>query len=163
MILELSNDITERHLAEVTVRHLGAIVESSDDAIIGKNLEGVITSWNKGAVRLYGYTQEETIGRSISIISPFELEGEVQTMLESIRRGQPVETYDTRRRKKNGDLVDVSLSISPLKDHTGKVIGASAIARDISLRKQNEALLLKANEDLEKEGRGADQRTCNAK
>src|SRR5271169_3927698 len=106
---------------------LTAIVESSDDAIIGKDLDGVILTWNRGAERLYGYTAQEIIGQSISVLIPESQLDELPSVLACVRSGERVEPYETARRTKNGHLVDVSLTVSPIKDATGQVVGASAI------------------------------------
>jgi two-component system, chemotaxis family, CheB/CheR fusion protein len=117
---------------------LAAIVESSDDAIVSKTLDGTITSWNPAAERLFGYTAEEVIGHPISILAPPDRENEMPANLERIRRGEKVERYDTVRRRKDGSLVDISLTVSPIRDQTGRIVGASKIARDITARKQAE-------------------------
>ena len=114
---------------------LSAIVESSGDAIIGKTLEGTILSWNRGAEQLYQYSAEEAVGRNISLIIPPEREGELQRILARITRGERVEHYETERVRKDGVRLDVSVTISPIRDAKGEVIGASAVARDISERK----------------------------
>jgi PAS domain S-box-containing protein len=117
---------------------LAAIVESSDDAIVSKTLDGIITSWNPAAQRLFGYTAEEAIGRSISILAPSDRENEMPANLERIRRGEKVDRYETVRRRRDGSLVEVSLTVSPIRDETGRIVGASKIARDITARKQAE-------------------------
>jgi PAS domain S-box-containing protein len=117
---------------------LAAIVESSDDAIVSKTLDGIITSWNPAAERLFGYTAEEVIGRPISILAPPDRENEMPANLERIRRGEKVDRYDTVRRCKDGSLVDISLTVSPIRDETGRIVGASKIARDITARKRAE-------------------------
>jgi PAS domain S-box-containing protein len=117
---------------------LAAIVESSDDAIVSKALDGTITSWNPAAERLFGYTAEEVIGRPISILAPPDRENEMPANLERIRRGERVEWYETIRRRKDGSLVDVSLTVSPIHDEFSRVVGASKIARDITARKRLE-------------------------
>lgn len=117
---------------------LAAIVESSDDAIISNTLDGIITSWNPAAERLFGYTAEEAIGRPISILAAPDCENEMPANLERIRRGERVERYETVRRRKDGSLVDISLTVSPIRDETGRIAGASKIARDITARKQAE-------------------------
>jgi PAS domain S-box-containing protein len=117
---------------------LAAIVESSDDAIVSKTLDGTITSWNPAAERLFGYTAEEVIGRPISIVAAPDREDEMPANLERIRRGERVERYDTVRRRKDGSLVDISLTVSPIRDETGRIVGASKIARDITARKHAE-------------------------
>ena len=120
-------------------RHLAAIVESSDDAIISKDLNGIITSWNQGAERIFGYSAEEIVGRSITIIIPPERHGEEATILERLRRGERIDHFETVRIRKDGTPVDVSLTISPIGNAEGRIIGASKIARDISERRQHEA------------------------
>jgi two-component system sensor kinase FixL len=120
---------------------LAAIVESSDDAIIGKDLNGVILTWNSGAERLYGYTAQEIIGRSILVLMPGEKQDELAGFLKQVAAGQRVEHYDTVRRAKDGRLVDVSLTVSPVKNAAGQIIAASAIARDITAQKLAERAL----------------------
>ena len=131
-------DITERRKAEEAQFRLGAIVESSDDAIVSKKLDGVITSWNAAATRIFGFKPEEAIGRSISIIIPPDLQGEETTILSRLRRGECIDHYETVRVTKSGRKLDVSLNISPLRDSKGHIIGASKVARDITDRKQAE-------------------------
>ena len=117
---------------------LAAIVESSDDAIVSKTLDGIITSWNPAAQRLFGYTAEEVIGCPITILAPPDRQNEMPANLERIRRGERVERYETVRQRKDGSLVDISLTVSPIRDETGRIVGASKIARDITARKQAE-------------------------
>jgi PAS domain S-box-containing protein len=140
-------DITERKQAEASEARLAAIVESSDDAIISKDLNGVITSWNSGAEKLFGYTAEEVIGKPVAILIPSDRANEEPGILRRIRRGERIDHYETMRRCKDGREIDISLSVSPIFDKSGKVIGASKIARDISERKrvemEREELLLK--------------------
>ena len=138
-------DITERHEAEkqireseIRYRRIAAIVESSDDAILAKNLDGIITSWNSGAERLFGYTAEEVIGKPVTILIPVDRHDEEPAILARIRRGEHVDHYETIRQRKDGSLVDISLTISPVRDPDGKIIGASKIARDISERRRAE-------------------------
>ena len=126
-----------------------AVVESSDDGIISKDLNGVITSWNAGAQRIFGYTEAEVIGQPITIIIPPELQGEERLVLKRLRAGERIEHYETVRLTKRGKRVDVSLTISPMKDSTGRIVGASKIARDITERKQADEELRKAHEELE--------------
>ncbi|MEW6497224.1 MAG: PAS domain S-box protein [Cyanobacteriota bacterium] len=131
-----------RHKATMELRsQLAAIVESSEDAIIAKTLDGIIASWNAGAQKIFGYRASEMIGRSIALLMPPECRDELAKILEKIRRGEKVESYETVRQRKDGQLIDVSLTISPIKDITGKIIGISKIARDITQRKQNERLI----------------------
>lgn len=124
---------------ELQTAKLSAIVEHSDDAIISKNLDSIITSWNKSAERLFGYKAEEMIGRSILKIIPTERQHEEVIILEKLRSGKHVDHFETVRMRKDGGLIHVSLTISPLKDVDGNIIGLSKIARDITDRKQNEA------------------------
>jgi PAS domain S-box-containing protein len=131
------------------VHLLSAIVDSSDDAIISKDLNSIITSWNRGAERLFGYTAEEAIGRPVTILFPPDRIDEEEDILARIRSGERVSHFETVRRRRNGTLVDISLTISPIVDARGVVIGASKIARDITERKRTEAQILRANKDLE--------------
>lgn len=127
---------------------LSAIVESSDDAIISKNLQGVITSWNQAAQKIFGYTAEEIIGQSINKLIPAELHGEEKNIIENIRNGRKVDHFQTIRLTKSGKLIHVSLTASPVKDANGVIIGASKIARDISMQLQREAALAQSAERL---------------
>jgi PAS domain S-box-containing protein len=120
-------------------QRIASIVESSDDAIISKDLNGIIASWNKGAERIFGYTSEEAVGKPITILIPPERHDEEPAILERIRRGERIEHYETVRMRKHGSLIDISLSVSPVRNATGKIIGASKIARDITERKRSEA------------------------
>ena len=112
--------------------YLAAIVDSTDDAVIGKTLDGTIISWNKGAERIYGYTADEVIGRPISILIPSDRPDELPGILARIARAERIEHYLTRRRRKSGEIIDVSVTISPVQDETGRIVGASAIARDVT-------------------------------
>ena len=132
-------DMTEWKRAEGTMQHFAAIVESSDDAIISKDLNGIITSWNKGAERIFGYLAEEMIGKSIKTLIPADLQSEEDTIIERVRSGQRIEHYETVRQRKYGGLVDISLTVSPIKNAQGTIVGASKIARDITERKRDEA------------------------
>jgi PAS domain S-box-containing protein len=123
------------------VSQLAAIVKSSDDAIVGMTLNGIIRSWNAGAERIYGYTADEMVGRSISLLCPPDRLDEVPTMLGRLARGEHVRNVETVQRRKRGTPIDVSLTISPVKDADGAVIGASKIARDVTERKRIEATL----------------------
>ena len=133
---------------------LAAIVESSDDAIVSKNLDGIVTSWNQAAARLFGHTAEEMIGQSILRIIPNDLQSEETEILRKIRAGERIHHYETRRIRKDGEIIDVSLTISPIKDRAGNVIGSSKIARDISQRRHMERRLLQS-EKLAATGRMA--------
>lgn len=124
---------------EEEARWLAAIVESSDDAIVGMSLDGFIVSWNKGAERTYGYLADEVVGKPVTILIPPDRHNEEPAILERIRRGERVDHYETVRQRKDGRLVDISLTVSPVKNAGGTIIGASKIARDISERKRNEA------------------------
>jgi PAS domain S-box-containing protein len=132
-------DITDRKHAEDVNQRLSSIVQFSDDAIISKNLKGTIESWNAGAERIFGYTASEVIGQSVEILIPPDRLDEEPKILDRIRRGERVEHYETVRRCKNGDLINVSLAVSPIINSGGRVIGASKIARDITERKRSEA------------------------
>lgn len=139
---------------DVVLSRLAAIVESSNDAIVSKNLDGTITTWNQAAKDLFGYEPEEIIGRSILAIIPDDLHGEEFEILRKIRAGERIEHYETRRVRKDGEIVEVSLTISPIRDGSGKVIGSSKIARDISDRKSMERQLIRS-EKLAATGRMA--------
>ncbi len=134
-------DITEQRRGDAARRQLASIVESSDDAIISKDLNGVITSWNPGAERFFGYAAAEVVGKPITIIIPDDLQDEEPKILARIRRGESIEHFETIRRCKDGRLVDISLTVSPMRDERGKVLGASKIARDVTARKRAEAVL----------------------
>ncbi|MGB7539962.1 MAG: PAS domain S-box protein [Anaerolineales bacterium] len=150
-------DITERRLAEKNSQQLAAIVESSDDAIISKTVEGIIISWNKGAEKIYGYPEGEVIGRPIAILVPPGHEDEIPQIIEKLKRGEHVPPYETERRQKSGQLISVSLAISLLKDAKGEIMGASIIARDITERKQAEEALRNTLSDLERSNADLEQ------
>jgi two-component system cell cycle sensor histidine kinase/response regulator CckA len=139
--------------AERAMAHLAAIVEFSDDAIVSKTLEGTILTWNAGAERLYGYTAAEAIGHAMTLLLPQDRPDEETVILERIGRGERVEHFETVRRKKRGQLIDVSLTISPIRDKTGRIVGASHVARDISERRplfdqlRHFAALVESSED----------------
>jgi PAS domain S-box-containing protein len=134
---------------------LSAIVEDSDDAIVSKNLDGVILSWNKGAERLFGCAAHEVIGTPITIVIPPDRQDEEPRILERIKRGECVDHYETVRQRKDGSRVDISLTVSPVKDATGRIVGASKVARDISARKRAEAIMACQKEALEMIAAGA--------
>jgi PAS domain S-box-containing protein len=142
-------DITERKKAEMVSIRLAAIVESSDDAIIGKDLNSIITSWNRGAEKIFGYTASEILGTSIKRLMPADRQGEEEGILGKIMLGESVEHFETLRQTKDGRLINVSVTASPIKDVTDKVIGVSKVARDVSDRKAAEARILKLNAELE--------------
>ena len=131
-------DVTDRNRGEEARRRLAAIIESSDDAIVSKDLNGIITSWNAAAERLFGFKPEEIIGQSILTLIPPDRQHEEPRIIDRIRRGERIDHYETVRRRKDGTLFDISVTVSPLKDQNGKIIGASKIARDITDRIQNE-------------------------
>jgi PAS domain S-box-containing protein len=143
-------DLTERSQAEQVRQLLASIVESSYDAIVSKDLDGTIASWNPGAERLFGYTADEVVGKSVAILFPPDLQNEEFAILERIRRGEKIEHYETVRRRKDGGLVDVSLTVSPVRNAAGEVTGVSTIARDISARKTAEYERLLALRDEER-------------
>jgi len=137
-VVNFFHDIHERKQAERTTSRLAAIVDSSDDAIVSKSLDGIITSWNKSAERLFGYAAEEAIGQHITLIVPPGRQSEEVAILERLRRGERVEHFETVRVRKNGTTLNVSLSISPVRDAAGRVVGASKVARDVTERKRVE-------------------------
>lgn len=139
----------ELEQANTTLRRLAAIVESSDDAIISKTTEGIITTWNQGAEKLFGYLAGEAVGKPITILFPPERENEEPELLAQIRRGKKVDHFETERVCKGGKRIYVSVTISPIRDGDGKVIGASKIARDITARKRAEAEIRQLNASLE--------------
>jgi PAS domain S-box-containing protein len=147
--MAIVRDVTERRRAEEVTARLAAIVESSDDAIYAEDLDGTITSWNAGAERLYGYSAAEILGRSISMLVPDDHAHETAEMLAHIRRGETVKHHDTVRRRRDGTTVAVSITISPLHDHAGAVVGASLIAHDITLKKAAERRIIAALKEKE--------------
>jgi PAS domain S-box-containing protein len=151
---KIAQDISERKRAEEARYRLSAIIESSDDAIVSKNLDGIVASWNQAACRIFGYTAEEMVGQSILRIIPEELHPEEAEILRKVRAGERLAHFETTRVTKSGVRLPVSLTISPVKDNTGRVIGTSKIARDISDRKRMEKLLLQS-EKLAATGRMA--------
>jgi PAS domain S-box-containing protein len=138
------SDVTDRTAAERLTRELAAIVMSSDDAILSKDLDGTIRSWNAGAERLYGITAAEAIGEPITIIEPDHLQGETHAILSRVATGERVEHYETARRRKDGTMVEVSLSVSPIRDGDGHVTAASVIARDVTQRREAERALVES-------------------
>lgn len=134
-------DITELKKAEQAIANLAAIVTSSDDAIIGKDLRGIVTSWNRAAERLFGYTAEDMIGQPVTRLIPLDRQDEEPSILQRLARGEPIDHYETIRRRKDGTLLNVSLTVSPVVDSQGRIIGASKIARDITEQKRAEEAL----------------------
>lgn len=145
----LIRDVTERKRAEEANLRLASIVESSGDAIIGKTLDGIITSWNHGAERIYGYTAAEIAGHHISLLIPPDKTDELNEIIEQLRQGQRIEQIETVRLRKNGEAIDVSLTISPIKDAEDRIIGVSSIARDITRQKHTENELRKLSRAVE--------------
>jgi len=138
LVIAMVEDITDKKRAEEARFRHAAIVESSDDAIISKNLDGVIVSWNRGAQRIYGYTEEEAVGKPITILVPRELVDEEDKILERVRAGESIEHYETLRVTKEEKGINISLSVSPIKDSSGRILGLCSISRDISDRKRGE-------------------------
>ena len=132
---------------------LAAIVESSEDAILSKTLDGTITSWNRGAERIYGYRSEEILGKHVSLLVPAEIDNEVPEILERVRAGETISSYDTKRRTKDGMIIDVSLTISPVRDAAGMVMGVSTIARDVTERIQMQREREAAREEADRANR----------
>jgi PAS domain S-box-containing protein len=147
-ICGISTDITERKQAEEQMARLAAIVESCEDAICSVDLEGIILSWNAGARRVFGYESQEIVGWGMDRLLPPDRLEEEATMLAKVRRGESVKPFETVRLNKSGRRIDVSVTVSPIRDHQGRVVGASKIARDISERKENEERLRRAYEEL---------------
>ena len=134
-------DITDRKQTEAVLNRLASVVEYSDDAIITKTLQGIISTWNPGATRVFGYTAEEAIGQPVTMLIPAKHLDEEPEILDRLRRGERINHYQTSRRRKDGTLIDVSLTVSPIKDASGQVVGASKIARDITRQKRAEDLI----------------------
>jgi PAS domain S-box-containing protein len=132
--MALQRELEKVRQAEEASRRLSAIVESSDDAIVSKDLDGIVVSWNHGAERIFGYTAQEMVGRSITVLIPQDALNEETIILDRVRRGKRIDHFETMRRRKDGTLVPISLTVSPLRDHEGRVIGASKIARDVTQR-----------------------------
>jgi PAS domain S-box-containing protein len=141
---KIARDISDRKRLDESRSRLAAIVDSADDAIIGKNLDGTITSWNNGARLLFGYEADEIIGKSILTLIPEDLRHEEDKILRKLRAGEKIEHYETTRVGKNGEMRDVSITISPIRNSKGEVIGASKIARDVSDRKKVERMAIEA-------------------
>lgn len=138
----IARDVGDRHREDVVRSRLAAIVESSDDAIVAKDLNGIITDWNAAAERLFGYRADEIVGRSVLTIIPPELQHEEPGIISRLRRGERIDHYETRRMRKDGQIIEVSLTVSPIRDSKGNVIGGSKILRDIRDRRAAEAALL---------------------
>jgi PAS domain S-box-containing protein len=138
IVLEVNRDATALRGNEERLGWLASIVDSSDDAIVSKNLDGVITSWNRGAERVFGYAAEEAIGQPITIVIPRDRRGEERTILTRIRRGERIDHFETVRQRKDGSQIVISLTVSPVRSASGEIIGASKIARDISAQKRSQ-------------------------
>jgi PAS domain S-box-containing protein len=147
---KIARDMSDKRRADETARRLTALVESSEDAIVTKDLDGTITSWNAAAERMFGFTAPEAIGRSIRILIPAELQGEEDTVLARVKAGETVDHYETVRRRKDGTTLSISLTVSPIRNETGRIIGASKIARDISERVRLQAAAREHAETTEK-------------
>lgn len=145
---KIARNITEQKMSFALNERLAAIVESSDDAIISKDLQGYIRTWNKGAERIFGYTSDEIIGRHISILAAPDRVDEIPNILDRIRRGERVDHYQTKRKTKSGRILTVSLTVSPIRDAAGTIVGASKVARDITDRERHEQELRQANDAL---------------
>lgn len=146
--LRAAQERRNRRQAEAVTAYLASIVESCEDAIIGKTMDGTIVSWNAGAERLYGYQAVEMIGRSVSVLLPPYRPDELAEWLEKLKRGEPVENVETVRMRKDGSPVEVSITLSPIREASGKLVGASSVARDITRRKQEENERLTLIQDL---------------
>jgi PAS domain S-box-containing protein len=149
-IAERSWAAVERLRNEIVTSKLASIVQSSDDAIVSKDLSGIITSWNRGAERLFGYRESEVLGKSVTILIPEERLDEEPKILERIRRGESIDHYETIRKRKDGTLLDISLTVSPIYDSDGRIIGASKVARDITTRLEAERKLRESEERFSK-------------
>jgi PAS domain S-box-containing protein len=160
-IVALVEDITERKRAKDNLLQVAAIVESSDDAIISKNLDGTILSWNPGAERLYGYTAAEAVGQPVTMLIPHDRPDEEPMIIEQIKRGERVDHYETVRVRKDGTLINVSLTVSPMKDAQGRITGASKIARDITERRRDEDEKLRLAAQIEGERRRLKELVAN--
>jgi PAS domain S-box-containing protein len=134
--VDLLVEIDSRHKTQLGLQQLATVAETSEDAIITKDMNGIITSWNKAAERIFGYSADEVIGKPVSVLIPPDRPDEEPTILERLRKGQRIEHYETVRQRKDGTLMDISLSVSPLADATGRIVGASKIARDITERRR---------------------------
>jgi PAS domain S-box-containing protein len=137
---KIARDMSDRKRADAVTRRLAAVIQSTDDAIVTKNLDSIITSWNPAAERMFGYTEAEALGRSIRMLIPPDLQSEEDTVLAKIKAGETVDHYETVRRRKDGTLLSISLTVSPLRDDAGTIVGASKIARDITEQSRLRAL-----------------------
>jgi PAS domain S-box-containing protein len=147
-------DVTDQRRAFEAAQRMAAIVENSDDAILSKTIEGIITSWNPAAERMYGYSSEEVVGRPVDLLSPQARIGEIHAILGKIKADQPVEHLETIRVRKDGTVFPVSLTVSPIRGAEGTVVGASTIARDLT--EQEHAALLRPKPDRDRRGPASD-------
>jgi PAS domain S-box-containing protein len=164
MVLSAVVDISERRRTEAALHRYAereqlfvAVVQSSDDAIVTKTLDGVITSWNQAAERLFGFSAQEAVGKSIDIIVPDELRDEVRMILDRIGKDEKVDHHDTIRIRKDGHRIDVSLSVSPVKSPTGHIVGAAKVARDITVKKRDQQALAMRSEELQRSNADLEQ------
>src|SRR3984885_10193859 len=149
----VTRNLSESKLADERTHWLGSIVESSDDAVVSKNLDGIIASWNTGAERVFGYTAAEAIGRPITIVIPDDRQNEEVEILSRIRRGERIDHFETIRRRKDGTLFPISLTVSPVKNAEGRIIGASKIARDVSEQRQSREQIATLAREVEHRGK----------
>jgi PAS domain S-box-containing protein len=156
-VILVFRDVTQRRLSEATSNRLAAIIASSDDAIVSKDLNGVITSWNAGAERLFGYTSQEIVGSSITRLIPRDRQDEETEILFKLRRGERIDHFESVRATKDGRLIDVSLTISPIRDGSGRIVGASKVARDITERKRLEQERRRRLDELAQSNRRKDE------
>jgi PAS domain S-box-containing protein len=155
--INVFEDITDWKRAEQASRRLAAIVESSDDAIVSKDLNGIITSWNQAAERIFGYRAEEIVGKPVTLLIPPGRDDEEPAILTRIRCGERIDHYETVRRRKDGSLLDISLTVSPIRDAQGNIVGASKVARDITRRKRAEEALRQNEEKLRQQAQELEQ------
>jgi len=141
-------DITERKKAEEKIKKLANAVDSSNDAIITESVDGIIESWNKGAEQIYGYSAEEILGQHVSVLEPDNLKGEIRQLIENTKCGEQIQRYETLRRKKDGTVINASVTLSPVYGASGKFVAVSCIARDITKRKKGEEKLKLKLEEL---------------
>ena len=132
-----TQDVTERKKIEEKLQNLANIVESSKDAIITTSLDSIVTSWNKGAEHIFGYTPEEILGKKVTLLEPDNLRGDIKQFVEQVKQGNKIDHYESSRLKKDGTVIVISGTISPVFDISGKMVGISVIARDITERKKN--------------------------
>ena len=148
LVTEVNNDITEARRGHAAQQHLASIVDSSEDAIVGKTLDGVVTSWNRAAETIFGYTAQEMIGQTITVLLPPDRVHEEAMILERLRRGERLRHFETVRLRKDGSAVAVSLSVSPIRDPTGAIIGASKIVRDVTAERQSQMRIQELQAEL---------------